>query len=136
MKKRVFNIVCFGAVLVALLVLFEPTRAYFFDRVKMQKELQAKNAERDSLANVLENIRNNPQDLERNARNSGFARKGETMIKIVPVNIEEETRKLKISAFLLLALTIIIALIFIFAIPKKPKKKADGELCQSTDTPQ
>jgi len=122
MKKHFFKIFCVTAIVIALATLFEPSRAYFFDKAKIQKELEAKKNEKDSIVKVFENIRNNPNDLERSARNSGYAKRGETMLKIVSVNEEEEMRKLKISAFLLLSLTIIIGLIVLFAIPKKAVK--------------
>ena len=140
MKKHFFKLFLLFALCVAIASLFEPTRAYFFERTELKNELQAKNVTKDSLADVLQSIRNNPRDLERNARNSGFAKRGETMLKIVRVDVEDEVRKLKISAVLLLSLIIVVVLILVFAIPKKtnPAKKADNDLSQelidATDT--
>jgi uncharacterized membrane protein len=119
LNKYIFTIIFLVSFLIAVSVWIEPTKAFFSDKNKVENELRIKNAEKDSLANLLENIKNNSNDLEKSTRNSGYAKKGETMLKIVSNNPEEESKKLKVSMFLLFALTVVVALIILFAIPKK-----------------
>lgn len=105
----------------------KPAKAFLFDKVKIEKELQEKNAEKQLLTENLEEMQNNPDDLEKEARNNGYAKKGETMLKIVPENVEEKNRRLNISAFLIIALIIISGLIVSFALSNKKANEDSGE---------
>jgi len=132
-KKYLFKIFCAVILLLILAYWVVPLKAFFFDKAKIENELRVKNVEKDSLSEVLTDMQNNPDDLEKEARNNGYAKKGETMLKIVPENLEEKSRKLNISLFLIASLIIVSGLIISFAIQRKP----DEELCQeSTNTPQ
>jgi hypothetical protein len=70
--------------------------------------------------------------LEKTVRNSGYSRKDETMLKIITPDTEKEMKRFEITMFLLIAATIVVLLVILFALPNKRSEKVCRE--QSTDT--
>lgn len=122
-QKHIFPIFLLVALIIAFFVCVEPIKAFFYDKPKIEKELQSKNNQKDSLASILNNIKDNPDYMEKEARNSGYAKKGETMLKIVPEDIQEKNKKNSINAILLLSAFAVIVLIILFALPKRQEKE-------------
>jgi len=125
-KTFAFKILIAAAIISVAVTAVRPLRAFLFDRARSQNTLENKIAQRDSLQNVLQGIRENPNNLERVVRNSGYSRANETMLKIIAPDQERENRRLETTLILAIAAATVILLIILFAIPVKSKEK-DGE---------
>ncbi|MCL1945614.1 MAG: hypothetical protein FWF51_00475 [Chitinivibrionia bacterium] len=132
MKNILVKIVIAIAIIITLLVWTRPIKATFFDKKRIENELKAKTNEKDSLEKVLKGVIEDPNNLQRTVRNSGYSQKDETMLKIIVPDAEKETRNFEITFFLLVAATIVVLLVILFALPQKK----NGDLCreQTTDT--
>ena len=136
MKVRIFKLIIAAAIIAVAVVSIRPARA-LFDRTQTQNTMRSKVAERDSLRSILQGIREDPNNLERVVRNSGYSRTNETMLKIIAPDRESENRRIETSLLLGIATATIILLIILFAIPVKSKgEKNKEEECRnnSTDT--
>lgn len=136
MKVRIFKLIIAAAIIAVAVVSIRPARA-LFDRTQTQNTMRSKIAERDSLRSILQGIREDPNNLERVVRNSGYSRTNETMLKIIAPDRESENRRIETSLLLGIATATIILLIILFAIPVKSKgEKNKEEECRnnSTDT--
>jgi short-subunit dehydrogenase involved in D-alanine esterification of teichoic acids len=135
-KVRIFKLIIAAAIIAVAVVSIRPARA-LFDRTQTQNTMRSKIAERDSLRSILQGIREDPNNLERVVRNSGYSRTNETMLKIIAPDRESENRRIETSLLLGIATATIILLIILFAIPVKSKgEKNKEEECRnnSTDT--
>ncbi|MCL2844815.1 MAG: hypothetical protein FWE23_05120 [Chitinivibrionia bacterium] len=139
MKKRVlvFKLIIAVAIIAVAVVSARPIRAIFFDRAQTKSIMKSKIAEKDSLQNILRGIKEDPNNLERVVRNSGYSRKNETMLKIIAPDRESENRRIETGLFLGIAAATIILLIILFAVPvktKEEKNKEEERPCNQTDT--
>jgi len=129
-KIYVFKLIIAAAIIAVAVVSIRPARA-LFDRAQTQNTMKTKVAERDSLKSVLQGIREDPNNLERVVRNSGYSRRNETMLKIIAPDRESENRRIETSLLLAIAAATIVLLIILFAIPVKNKEEKE---CQDNKT--
>jgi phosphotransferase system glucose/maltose/N-acetylglucosamine-specific IIC component len=122
MKEAVLKILLIVIAIFAAFAWRQPIISVI-DKINIEKELKEKTNEKDSLSRVVERIKENSEEKRRTARQMGYSKKGETMLKIVTPDAEKENEKVMTNALLSISAALILFLVIILAFSSKKKSK-------------
>jgi len=126
MKYPVSTIVIAVAAFAVALAWYQPLISVL-EMAKVDKELQEKKNEKDSLRIIVRKIKDDSEEKRRTARNLGYSKQGETMLKIITPDSEKEIKKLKISTILSISATAVIFLVAFFTVAFSRKTETPKE---------
>ena len=127
MRTLIFRILFVVTLIIVILAWKQPIVS-MVDKTRLNNELKEKQNERDSLGQVIERIKNNPEEKRKEARRSGYSKNDEMMLKIITPDIEKESEKIKTNVILLLSALITIILVAAFAFSTGHKNISKGDV--------
>jgi len=132
MKYPVSKIVVLAAAVIVAAAWYQPFVS-FLEKTKVDKELQEKKNEKDSLRLIVQKIKDDSEEKRRTARNLGYSKQGETMLKIITPDSEKEIKKIGISTILSVSATAVALLVVFFAAVSSKKTEIPKESEESEE---